>query len=201
MKKKTGLLVGIMLSLLTMVISACSSQANASGITVLTPTAKLATVQPADTQTTYSDPFAYCAAVGTVDTPDARYTGPQINQQIIDGYKKAAGLMTSTEPMELFMKTTIWRCMDHQVYACNFGANLPCDTKANTDKTPTQAMADYCTANPGADFIPMVVTGHATIYSWHCVKDTPELLDQIGKVDAAGYLAQIWFPISASSSQ
>ena len=26
---------------------------------------------------TYTDPFAYCAAAGTIDTPDARYTGPK----------------------------------------------------------------------------------------------------------------------------
>ena len=102
--------------------------------------------------------------------------------------------------MEMFMKTTIWRCMDNQVYACNFGANLPCDSKANTDKTPSPAMDDFCKANPEADFIPMSVTGHDTIYSWHCVKDAPEVLDQIETVDAAGYLAQIWYPIKPTSN-
>ena len=90
--------------------------------------------------------------------------------------------------------------MDGQVYACNFGANLPCSSKANTDKTPSPAMEDYCKANPDSEFIPMSVTGHSTIYSWHCVKDTPELLDQIAKVDAAGYLAQIWYPIAPNAS-
>ncbi len=199
MKKKPGLFIGIVFSIL--LLTACSTQANARGIATLTPTAKPVQAQPTDNQTTYTDPFAYCAAVGTVDTPDNRYTGPQISQDIIDGYKKAAGLMSSTEPMDMFMKTTIWRCMDHQVYACNFGANLPCDSKANTDKTPTQAMADYCKANPSTNFIPMAVTGHTTIYSWHCVKDSPQLLDQISKADAAGYLAQIWFSITSGSSQ
>jgi putative hemolysin len=86
--------------------------------------------------------------------------------------------------------------MDSQVYACNFGANLPCDSKANTDKTPSQAMGDYCKANPDSEFIPMSVTGHTTIYSWHCVKDAAELLEQIAEVDAAGYLAEIWYPIA-----
>ena len=198
MKKNTGLLFGIVFSIL--ILTACSTRANARGIAALTPTPKPVQAQPTDNQTTYSDPFAYCAAVGTVDTPDNRYTGPQINQDIIDGYKKAAGLMASTEPMDMFMKTTIWRCMNHQVYACNFGANLPCDSKANTDKTPTQAMADYCKANPDADFIPMVVTGHATIFSWHCVKNSPQVLDQIDKADAAGYLTQIWMPITSGST-
>lgn len=144
---------------------------------------------------TYQDPFAYCAAVGTIDTPDASYTGPQITDEIINGYKTAAGLQASTEPMEMFKKTTIWRCMDKQVYACNFGANLPCDSKADTNRTPTSAMSDYCKANLNSDFIPMSVTGHATIYSWHCIKDAPEVLDQISQVDASGYLANIWYLI------
>jgi hypothetical protein len=29
-------------------------------------------------QARFSDPFAYCAAVGTIDAPDARYTGPRV---------------------------------------------------------------------------------------------------------------------------
>lgn len=145
------------------------------------------------TQEGYNDPFAYCAAIGTIDTPDARYTGLQINDEIIDGYKTAAGLGSSTEPMEMFKKTTIWRCMNNRVYACNFGANLPCSSKANTDRTPSPAIKDYCKTNPDSDFIPMSVTGHETIYSWHCAKDAPEVLDRIEKVDVAGYLANIWY--------
>jgi Tol biopolymer transport system component len=190
MKKNSILCVWILLTLLSMAVTACASQGSVANIISPTPTS-----EPTPVPKTFDDPFLYCAAVGTIDTPDARYTGPQIPDEIINGYKIAAGLEASTEPMEIFKKTTIWRCMDSRVYACNFGANLPCDSKANTDKTPSQAMNDYCTANPNSDFIPMSVTGHSTIYSWHCAKDTPELLDQIEKVDAAGYLAQIWYPI------
>ena len=195
MKKNSISFMCNLFVLLAMAVTACSPQVNTADIITLTPTAN-----PTPVQKTYSDPFSYCAAVGTIDTPDARYTGPQISDEIINGYKTAAGLEASTEPMEMFRKTTIWRCMDNQVYACNFGANLPCSSKANIDKTPSPAMEDYCKANQDSDFIPMSVTGHDTIYSWHCVKDTPELMDQIGKVDAAGYLAQIWYPIKPNSS-
>ena len=189
------IIVGILsLALLAMGISACSSQPTATAVV------SLATTTSSPPQETYNDPFAYCAAIGTIDTPDARYTGPHMTDEIINGYKIAAGLEASTEPMQMFQKTTTWRCMDHQVYACNFGANLPCDSKANTDKTPSQAMGDYCKVNPDSDFIPMSVTGHATIYSWHCVKDTPELLKQIAQVDAAGFLANIWYQISSNAT-
>lgn len=195
MNKNSIRFMWILLALLAMAITACSPQVNATDIATLTPGAN-----PAQVQQTYSDPFTYCAAVGTIDTPDARYTGPQISDEIINDYKIAAGLETSTEPMEMFRKTTIWRCMDNQVYACNFGANLPCNSKANVNKTPSPEMSDYCKANQDSDFIPMSFTGHSTIYSWHCVKDTPELLDQIEKVDAAGYLAQIWYPLQPNAN-
>ena len=144
---------------------------------------------------TFADPFAYCAAVDTMDGPDARYTGPHIPDPVINGFKRAAGLESSTEPMDMLRQTTIWRCMDRKVYACNFGANLPCDLKANIDRTPSPGLAEYCKSNPDSEVVPMSVTGHDTIYSWRCVKDTPQVLDQISQVDAAGYLSQIWYLI------
>ena len=199
---------------LALLASACSPAAAAAPTASNTPTAivqptasnpptattlptapNTPTAAPSQTAATFADPFAYCASVGTIDQPDGRYTGDKVPDAIIQGYIKAAGLTGTTEPMDMFKQTTIWRCMDNKVYACNFGANLPCDSKANTDKTPTQAMADFCKANPDSQAIPMSVTGHETIYSWHCVKDTPTLLDQIDQVDAAGYLARIWYPL------
>ena len=175
-------------------------------ITMSIPTAVLILLvaacspQPALTATpgTLTDPFAYCAAVKTVDTPDARYVGTPVPDTIINGFKKAAGLESSSEPMDMLRQTTVWRCMDGKVYACNFGANLPCDAKANTDRTPSQAMQDYCTANPNSDFIPMSVTGHDSIYSWHCVQAKAEVLEQIGEVDAAGYLQEVWYEVPPS---
>jgi hypothetical protein len=156
-----------------------------------------AAAQPAAATATYTDPVAYCAAVGTIDQPDAAYTGEKTPDAIVQGFIKAAGLTGTTEPSDVFRQATIWRCMGGKVYACNFGANLPCDSKADTNKTPTPEMADFCKANPGADFIPMAVTGHATIYAWKCVKDVPEAGEQIDQADAAGYLARIWYPVEA----
>ena len=193
MKKILILLPWILPSVLVMIVVACSPKPG-------TVAPESSPPSPTNTSTvgSFTDPFAYCAAVGTVDTPDIRYTGTPIPDQIIIGFKKAAGLEASTEPIEMFKKTTIWRCMNSKVYACNFGANLPCDSKANTDRTPSQAVEDYCKANPNSQVIPMSVTGHDTIYSWRCVEDNPQLLEQIGQVDAAGYLAQIWYAIEPS---
>ena len=190
--KKSFHFVWFVLALALIMLAACSAQAGTAGQTPV----KLAT----PTAAVYTDPFSYCAAVGSIDTPDARYTGAAVPDKVINGFKKAAGLQNSSEPLEMFQKSTIWRCMDSKVYACNYGANLPCSSKANTDKTPTQAMKDYCQANLDSDSIPMNVTGHDTIYSWKCAKAIPEVLAQIETVDSAGYLQQIWYVIEPDST-
>lgn len=184
--------VSYLLMLLVLALSACST------VKAAEPASMAPTAVQAATENTFTDPFAYCGTVGTVDTPDARYIGDPVPVSVINGFKKAADLEASTMPVAMFKKTTIWRCMDHQVYACNFGANLPCDSKAKTDKTPTQAMRDFCKANQNAEVIPASVTGHDTIFTWRCVKDTPELLNQADTVDAAGYLSRIWYAIQAN---
>jgi len=193
MKNKTLASIPTSLTLLSLVLAACSSGAS-SFSTEPTPSLSLATsvstaVPPPET---FSDPFAYCAAVGQIDAPDARYTGPLMTDALFQDYLISAGLDPNGDYPNVFKQMTIWRCMDKKVYACNFGANIPCDSKANTDKTSTQAMIDYCIEFPDDDFIPMSVTGHAVIYSWHCVGDTPEILDQIDTVDAAGYQSRFW---------
>jgi hypothetical protein len=146
----------------------------------------------------YTDPFAYCAAVGTVDSPGSSYIGTTTPDEIITGFKAAAGLEVSSEPLNVLRKTTMWRCMGGKVYACNFGANLPCDSKADTASEPSTAMTDYCQSTPDSTFIPMSVTGHATIYSWHCVGQRAATLAQIDQADAAGYLERIWYQVLPS---
>jgi hypothetical protein len=52
-------------------------------------------------QARFSDPFAYCAAVGTIDAPDARYTGPKVPEVVArfeKGLRRARGCTTWTIP-------------------------------------------------------------------------------------------------------
>lgn len=153
---------------------------------------------PAATQqSTFTDPFAYCTAVGTVDTPDARYTGPKMPDAVVKSLMKAAGAPASV-PLSVFVNNSFWRCMNGKVYACTVGANLPCESKANTSKTPNEGMTSFCQANPNSDFIPAVDTGHDTVYEWRCTNGTPEVVKQIFKVDARGFISDIWYPINPS---
>ncbi len=191
------LVMGAMGLSLAWLVSACSGQAQTSPLAgpTVNNAPSLAAAQ-APTPVPFTDPFAYCASVGTVDTPDARYAGTPIPDEVISGFKQAAGLQSSTEPLDVLRKTTIWRCMDGKVYVCNFGANLPCDSKARVDKTPSPELIDFCQANPESDFVPMSVTGHDTIYSWRCANGSPEILSQVDQADAQGYLQRIWVAIT-----
>jgi hypothetical protein len=144
----------------------------------------------------YDDPFAYCAAVGTIDQPDERYTGPDVPDVIAEGLRTAFN--TPDTPLEVYQRGTYWRCMDGKVYACNVGANLPCQEKADTSETPTAAMEEFCqdSANANAEAIPMVVTGRATIYGWRCTDGNPEIVNQFAEPDAQGFLSNIWYEIA-----
>jgi hypothetical protein len=155
-------------------------------------------VQAAPSQT-YKNPFRYCAAVGTIDIPDARYTGPQIPVAIARGLAKAFGLppKASVDP---FLRNSYWRCMDGKVYACNVGANIPCMSKANISLTATTAMNEYCQANPDAEFIPAYVAGRETVYLWKCIGKTPGVVRQVNRPDARGFLANFWYQIEPKAS-
>lgn len=190
MKKTTSIFVSILSLTLFTLIAACSPQVETAA-----PPPSAAVFKDTPATATFSDPFAFCAALGRIDAPDNRYTGDPVPDAIIEGFKKAAGLENSTMPADMFIKSTIWRCMENKVYACNFGANLPCASKANTSTNPTQSMNDFCKANPNAEFLPMSETGHDTIYSWHCAGEIAEVVEQISEVDASGYIANIWYSI------
>ena len=69
-----------------------------------------------------SDPFAYCAAVGTADTPGPRYTGPAMPEAVARGLGAALGAPAHA-PLDPFLEQSVWRCMGGEVYACTFGAN------------------------------------------------------------------------------
>jgi hypothetical protein len=150
---------------------------------------------PAAGGQTYSDPFAYCAAVGTIDRPDARYSGPATPDAVVKQLMQTLEV-TRTVSTSDFAAGTDWRCADGRVLGCWVGANLPCPEKANTSKTPTQAMSDFCSQEPSADGIPTAVTGHNVIYDWSCVNGKAVAGKQSVAVDAQGFIKDIWYPIT-----
>ncbi len=176
-------LIGLMLAV---ILSACQA-APTAGPGVASPTT-------ASTQAQFSDPFAYCEAVGDIDVPDARYIGTAVPDEIVQDLRKKAGIATDV-PSEWVTAGTVWRCMDRQVWACFVGANLPCSEKADVSSTPQPTLNDFCKSNPQADAIPASVTGRATIYDWRCSDGAPQVVRQLVTPDARGFPADFWYPI------
>lgn len=145
--------------------------------------------------TEFSDPFAYCATVGTIDAPDALYVGPPVPDMLIEGMKKA-GVVSDEIPNDMIVGGTVWRCMDGEVWTCFGGANLPCMAKADTGQAPSPAMTDFCKEEPNSDFIPAAVAGRETIYEWRCADGAPEIVKQVFEPDARGFLSDFWYKIS-----
>lgn len=141
---------------------------------------------------TYDDPFAYCRAVGTVDAPDDRYDGPAIPDLLAEKLRAAVGAPEDA-PLGLFREGAIWRCMDGAVFACTVGANLPCATKADSGRTPSEPMRQFCREQPDAPVIPAVVTGRATVYGWRCAGGEAVAEGPPRAIDSAGFLADIWY--------
>jgi len=208
MQNRSPLILFVLL--IALALSACGSQAaltpppNASPtlIPVMTqmviapnPTA-FVVIQPPATPTPVgiTDPFAYCAAVGNMDEPDARYSGPKTPDVIVKGLLRA--LKIPDAPLAENARLTTWRCMNNQVWACSFGANIPCPEKADTNRTPSAPITEYCKANRNATIIPVVVTGRATVYEWRCANGAPQIVKELTKPDARGFLAMFWYPIS-----
>jgi len=145
-----------------------------------------------------SDPFAYCAAVGTADKPGPRYAGPALPPAVLTGTRHAVGI-SADAPDDWVARGTSWRCMDGRVYACFVGANLPCQEKANTSRTRSRAIVDFCKARPASDAVPMSTSGHATVYVWRCSDGKPEIVRQFAQPDARGFISTVWHRLAPGS--
>lgn len=177
-------------AVLALLVGACSAPASESTPVQSQPTAASGGAE----QPSYSDPFAYCAAVGTIDAPDARYSGPEMPGSVIQALIEQ-GVVSADAPAE-FRQNAVWRCMDGHVWACHFGANLPCMERADTSEVPSSEMEEYCRANPSAESIPAAVTGRATVYEWKCSAGEPEVVRQVFQVDPQGFLADFWVELA-----
>jgi hypothetical protein len=145
----------------------------------------------------YSDPFAYCAAVGTADSPSPQYTGQKLPDVIVQGMI-SQGIVSADAPPE-FQSNAVWRCMNHQVWVCHFGANLPCEDKADTSTAPSPEIQGFCGSDPNAESVPAAVTGRDTVYEWRCRSGKPEIARQVFQTDPQGFIANFWYQLHAPS--
>lgn len=124
----------------------------------------------------FTDPFAYCGAVRTVDYVDNRYTGPHFTAVIADALRV---------PLESAPDRVSWRCVDGVVYACASFDWPVCSM------TPTaQEMLDYCQRNPG---VTRLLAPNGT---WACEGNKPRIPDGASwPVDQRGFFPNAWIPV------
>ncbi len=127
-------------------------------------------------------PAAYCKRLGTDDVQRP------IPESLVPAVNAAFGMQL---PTRVAVDTTVFRCAERHVMACTTGANLPCG-KANTSRTPSAGMVQWCHDNPDATFVPAVATGHDTIYQWRCRSGTPSIARQTLHVDPRGFITEFW---------
>jgi hypothetical protein len=141
------------------------------------------TSAPAEgTPAAFTDPFSYCAAVGTVDAPDERWAGPPVPPEVVEffGEDRLGG--------------HFWRCFDGAVLGCAVGAAAYCGNDPNTSEEPTAAMVEFCRANPNQLML-VAQFGHDNIYLWECHGTIPAIALQMFHVDPRGFMAENWFEI------
>ncbi|MEO9188644.1 MAG: hypothetical protein ABI224_01385 [Acetobacteraceae bacterium] len=130
-------------------------------------------------------PRHHCARVGTDDA--LRPLPPSFVGQVV----RLFGL--ERMPIAQVERSTVIRCMEGRLLACNYGANLPCG-KANTSAS-LPAAADWCRQKPDADFIPAYISGHDSAYRWRCTDGAPVAGGPVARTDARGFLARYWKPL------
>lgn len=125
----------------------------------------------------FADPFAYCAAVDTIDFPDYRYTGPHLVDDIADVLQ----VPVSSSPDRVK-----WRCYGGAVLACAAFDGPVCAA------TPSVAeMVEFCAKNPNARDL-LAPNG-----SWSCNETRPEIpAGENWPVDARGFLPAAWQVVS-----
>ena len=151
----------------------------------------------ADKPATYADPVAYCKAVHAVDAPNSHYSGPAVPDWMVHALYTPAEIKAQKSAGVDPARAIVWRCMDGKLFGCVQG-NSPICGKANQDRTPTKAMAEFCASSPNAEVIPLSVIGHENpmIYDWTCKGTKPSIARQVFKVDAQGFPAELWQAIA-----
>jgi hypothetical protein len=125
----------------------------------------------------WSDPFAYCAGVRTVDFPDGRYVGPALTEAIASALKV---------PVASSPDRAKWRCYDGALLGCASFRGASCAL------TPTASeMRDYCLNHPNATGL------QAPNGTWSCVETTPEIPQGASwPTDPRGFLPGAWVEIT-----
>ncbi len=146
-----------------------------------------------ETTERYTDPFAYCRAVGTVSRPDARYKGPEVPTSLA----AALEFLPGTPGMD----HVEWRCAKGNVLGCVSTQASFCSplTDAEKSRTPTTEMVKYCRERPNSSPVPSGIVGYNNLYQWRCEGANPVIGREVNTIDDQGYNASLWKAVSEDS--
>jgi len=129
---------------------------------------------------TFADPFAYCAAVGTIDYVDGRYTGSMVTAEIAQALRM---------PIDSSRDRVTWRCVGGEVLGCSSFAWPRCGIVPSAKE-----LVEFCRLFPD---IPRLIAPQGP---WSCVAGKPKLPDDASwPVDARGFAVGAWININASA--
>jgi hypothetical protein len=140
----------------------------------------------------FTDPSAYCRAVGTIDAPDSRYGAAGVPDWIRAAFFSPQQIAAQREGRQPDYGIA-WRCVQGDVFACQ-NAQTPSCMKPDTNRTPSAAMLEFCKdAQHSASVVPRVVTGTARMlaYDWVCRGSVPAIAKET-PLDAQGFVAADW---------
>jgi hypothetical protein len=124
----------------------------------------------------YDDPFAYCAAVGTIDEPGPGYAGAEIPTAV----SSAVGT-----------DMVAWRCEQGRVLACTTGASGRACAQKDRSTTPQKSLIAFCRLRPNQD--PDMATIGNSAWAWRCRGRDPEPLNvNQNALDGRGYYKDTW---------
>lgn len=141
------------------------------------PSTPVAAATPATSSGSYSDPFAYCSAVGTIDHVDGRYSGPMTTPAIA---------RTLSVPENTARDRVHWRCANGTVMACTSFIGPICDVSPSVEE-----MRAYCAQYPSA---PQLMAPGGV---WSCVDGKPQLPEGASwPIDSRGFRTDSWFVVN-----
>lgn len=141
---------------------------------------------------TFDNPWDYCQAVRTISSPGIEYVGKTPNDEVTESVLQAMNIDNS----EAANHSTIWRCMNGQVWGCDSSSYPNCPNQVDFSTEPSDIMKEECAKSEMENVVlPSAVTGRDTAYEWICKAGLPEITGQEVTADEFGFNANIWFPV------
>lgn len=138
-----------------------------------------------------ADADDFCAKIRNDDR--LRPYDPALRPGFVRAYRRLFPNAKGGQSDAMLRAQGAFRCMDGKLVACFTGANLPC---GKLDPARDSAGAEaFCRANPQAQEVPRVATGHAAEFTFRCQGTHAEVSGTAWTRDDRGFAKDLWAPL------